>query len=90
MLFFTSGAVANGGEIVTIKRDVERADRYFGFLDAAQNLRQPLRQRHAPAHDADQTEVGDAIILFHDLVRQPNQGALDFGSGEDLRFLAEV
>ena len=83
-------AMADGGEIVAIERDVEGADRDCGFFDASQDLRQPLRQRHAAPHDADQSEVGDAIVFFDDLMRQPNQGALDFGCRQDLRFLAEI
>ena len=90
LLFFTSGRLPDGGQVVTIERDVERADRHFGLLDAAQDFGQALRQRHAAAHDADQSEVGDSVVFLHDLVGQPNQGALDFGSGEDLRFFAKI
>ena len=79
VLFVHFRAMPDGREIVAIQRDVERADRDVGFFDASQDLGQPLRQRHAAAHDADQSEVGDAIVFFDDLVRQPDQGALDFG-----------
>ena len=84
------GPVADGGEVVAIEGDVERADGHFGLLDAAQDLRQALRQRHAAAHDADQPEIVDAVVLLDDLVREPDDGALDFGGGHDLRFLAQV
>ena len=84
------GTMADRGKVVAIEGDVERSDRHFGLLDAAQDLGQPLRQRYSATLDADETEVGDAIVLLDNLVRQANQGALDFGGGKDLRFLAQV
>ena len=83
-------AMPDGREIVAIERNVQGADRHGGFFDASQNLCQPLRQRHTAPHDADQSKVGDAIVLFDNLMRQPDQGALDFRCRQDLRFLAEI
>ena len=40
--------------------------------------RQPLRQGYSAALDADQHHAFAAVALFHDLVRQPHQRALDF------------
>src|SRR5271157_3132607 len=77
-------------EIVAVERDVQRAHRHFGFLDASQHLCQPLRQRHTAAHDSHQPEIRDAIVFLHDFVCQPNQSTFDFRSGKDLRLLPEV
>ena len=88
LALFHFRTMAHGGKVSTIQRDIERAHRDLGFLDAAQELGQALRQGHAPPHDPDQAEVGDAVILLDDLVRQPNQGPFDLGSGKNLAFLA--
>ena len=44
-------------------------------------MRQPFRQRHSAALDADQHQAFAAVALFHDLVGQAYQGALDLRGG---------
>ena len=82
--------MSHGGKVVTIKGDVERSHRHLGFLDAAQDLGQALGQRHPPAHDAYQSQVGDAVVLLDDFVGQSHQSTLNFRGGKNLRFLAKV
>ena len=55
------------------------------LLDSPQDLRQTLRQRDATTHDADQSEIVSAVVLLDDLVGEPNNGAIDFRGGHDLR-----
>ena len=59
------------------------------LLDGADDLRQPLGQRHAAAFDADQPDILAAVILFDDFVGEPDERPLDLRSGHQFAFFAQ-
>ena len=75
------GANAGGGKVVAIELDVEHAGIDGALFDAGDQLAQPLGQRNAAALDAHQRQVFAAVALFHDLVGQAHQGALNLRGG---------
>ena len=84
------GLGVESGKIVAIEGNVERAEQHRLLFDALNNFRQPLCQRNSTAADADQGQIFDAIVLLENLMRQPDQGALDLGCGHELRFLLDL
>jgi hypothetical protein len=77
------GANIAGGKVVAVEVDIENAGIDRRFLDTADQVTQPLRQGHPATLDADQPQVLTAIVFLDDLVRQPNQRALDFRCRHD-------
>jgi len=64
-------------QVITVKGDVQDADRYglaFDLFDLAGN---PLRQRHAAALDANQADIFQALVAFEDFMGDPGQGPVD-------------
>ena len=88
--FFDDGAGAGGGEVVAIEADVEHAGIDGRLLDGLDELGDALGEGNAAALDADEAEVGAAVIALDDLVRQPDEGALDLGGGHEPSLLAEL
>ncbi|SPF37378.1 hypothetical protein SBA1_180006 [Candidatus Sulfotelmatobacter kueseliae] len=84
------GLRPQGREIVAIEGDIERSDGDLGILDAGDDLAQPLGQGHAAAANSDQPQGVDASVLFHDLICQPHQRALNFRCGHELCFLTQA
>ena len=70
-------ANAGRGEIVAVKLDIEHARVHGPLFDAGDQLAQPFRQRNAAALDPHQGQILAAVALFHDLVGQAHQGALN-------------
>ena len=66
-----------GRKIVAIKADIQHTRIHRMLLDLPNQHRQPLSQRNAAPLDPDQPHILAAIVLLHDLMRQPNQRALD-------------
>ena len=58
------------------------------LLERFDLARQPLRQRHAAAADADEGELVQVLGLLQDLVRQPDQRPVDLGGAHQLGFFA--
>jgi hypothetical protein len=48
--------------------------------------RQPLRDRHPAAADADEDEIGGATVALHDLVCDAGQGPAQLIGAEDAAF----
>jgi len=88
--FFDDRARACGGKVVAIEADVEYAGIDGRFLDGPDELGDALGEGNAAAFDADEAEVGAAVIALDDLVRQSDEGALDLGGGHEAALLAEV
>jgi hypothetical protein len=64
-------------QVVTVELNIEYPCFDRALLNAGDQLSEPLSQRYAAAFDADQGQILAAIALFHDLVRQAHQCALD-------------
>ena len=58
------------------------------FSSALDLRRQPLRQRHAAAADADEGEQIEVLGLFQDFMRQAHQRPVDLGGAHELGFFA--
>ena len=71
------GADRVAAQVVAVHRDVERAVRDLGALDAGDPLGQPAGQRDAAGRDAEQDEVRGALVVLQDLVRDAGQRPLD-------------
>ena len=84
------GLRRDGGEIVAIERDIERADGHFHVRESFDRFREALRQRNAAAAHADQRDICRAAAFFHDFMGQPLQGAIDFFGGEQLPFFDDA
>ena len=61
-------------QIVAVERDVERAGRHVVAADLLDAPRQPARERHAAAADADERQLLDPAVALDDLVRDPGKG----------------
>jgi hypothetical protein len=88
--FFDDRAWACGGKVVTVKADVKDAGIDGRLLDGPDELGDALGKRNAAALDANETEVGAAVIALYDFVRQSDEGALNLGGGHEAALLAEV
>src|SRR5262249_29077758 len=77
-------------EVVTVERDVQRADRQRGAVDASDLLGEPLGQGDAPRAQADERHVLGAVVLLEDLVRDASQSTVEGRFVEDFGFLAEL
>ena len=77
---------SDGAEVVAIEIDVEDADRNLALFQRLDLGREPLRQRHAAPADADERQLIQVFRLFENLVRQPDQGAVDLRGAHELRF----
>ena len=84
-----NGANVARGEIVTIEADVEDAGIDWVLLNGADECAETLRDGDTAALDADEADGFCAVVLFDDLVRETNEGALDFGGGHDPSLLAQ-
>ena len=88
--FSTTGRTSRGGEVVAVEADVENAGVDGGLLDGLDELGDALGEGDAAALDADEAEVGAAVVALDDLVRETDEGALDLGGGHEAALLAEV
>ena len=80
------GLDVHRGQIVAIQIDVEDADRDRALLQRLDLSRQPLRQRHAAAPDADEGQLVQIVAFFQNFMRQPDQRAVDFRRTHQLSF----
>jgi len=87
---FDDGARTGGGEVVAVEADVEDSGVDGGLLDGLDELGEALGERHAAALDADEAEVGAAVVALDDLVGEANEGALDLGGGHEAALLAKA
>lgn len=81
-----NGLGSDAREVVAIEGDIERADGDFDAIDAAHGLGDAIGERNAAATDADEGKVAGAAALLDDLVGETLHGAVDLGSGHELRF----
>src|SRR5262249_44988124 len=88
--FLNDRAAAHGGKVIAVQGNVEGANGDRLLLNLVNQLSQPLGQGNATALDSDQRQILDSVVLFHDLVGQPDQGTFDLRGGHDASFLAEV
>lgn len=84
------GLRSDGGKIVAIEGDIERADGHVDMREALDRFGEALREWHAAATYADQREIRCAAALFHDFMGQTLEGAIDFFGGEELSFLDDA
>ena len=63
------------GNVVSVERDVQRADRHLDLLYFADLFREPLRQGNALPPDADYRQFLRALVLFDDLMGDAGQSA---------------
>src|SRR5439155_10402333 len=73
-----------------IERDVERADRNGGAVDARDLLGEALGQGDAPCAQADEREVLGPVVLLEDLVGDAGQRAIEGRLVEDFGLFAEL
>ena len=78
-----------GGKVIAVEVDIENSGVDRRFLDSADEVTQALRQRYPATLDAYESQVLTAVIFLDDLVRQPNQRALDFRSRHDAGFFPQ-
>src|SRR5258708_1669108 len=71
-----------------IKVGVENPGLHLGMLQRFDLLRQALGEGDAAAADADEGELIEFARALQNFVRQPHQGAIDFGGAHQLRFFA--
>ena len=88
--FFDDGADVAGREVVAVEADVEDAGVDGVVLDGADDFGDALGEGNAAALDADEAEVGGAVIAFDDLMGEADEGAVDLGGGEETALFAEV
>ena len=62
-----------GGEVIAIEADVEHAGLDGLALDGLDELTDTLRKRNAAALDADEADVGGAVVALYDLVRETDE-----------------
>ncbi len=79
--------VRNRRQIVAIEVDIQNADRNLAVLQGFDLLRQPLRQGHAAAADADERQLIQVFGALQNFVRQPDQRAVDFRGAHQLFLL---
>src|SRR3984957_16791480 len=78
-----------GRKVVAVEVDIENPGIDGGLLDAANQVTQTLRQGNSATLDTHQPQVLTAVVFFDDLVRQPNQRALDFRCRHDAGFFPQ-
>jgi hypothetical protein len=77
-------------QVVPIERDVERTHGHAGPIDGRDLRGQPPRQSDAARAQAHERHVGRAAVALQDLVGDAGEGAIEGGSVEDFRLLAEL
>jgi hypothetical protein len=88
--FFDHRARACSGEVVAIEADVEYTGIDGRLLNGLDELGDALGKGNAAALDADEANVGAAVIALDDLVCKPDEGALYLGGGHEPALLAEL
>src|ERR1700683_1623763 len=76
-------------KVVAVEVNIEDAGIDRLLRDASNQMPQANGKRHAATLDADQPQVMGSIIFLNDLVRQPNQRALDFRCRHDAGLLPQ-
>ena len=79
----------DGRQVVAVQVDVQDAGRNLTAFECLDLSRQPLRQRNAPAADADERELIEVLGLLEYFVRQPHQRPVDLRSAHELGFFAD-
>ena len=64
-------------QVVTIKGDIDTADRNFFSLKPEHVVPQHGGQRDAAAVDAEQDQISGSVVLFDDLMGDPGHAAAD-------------
>src|ERR1700761_945351 len=82
-------ATAARRQVIPVERDVEHADLHRLPLDPLDHLCNALCQGHTAALDADKSKIAASLLLFHDLVRQADQCAVDLRRGHETAFFAD-
>jgi hypothetical protein len=62
-------------DVVSVKRDVERAERDIAARELRDQAAQALRQRNAARLNADERDAVEVMVLLDDLVRDPDDRA---------------
>ena len=73
-------------QVVAVERDVDDADGDGDALDLAQERGEAAGDVVAAAAQADEDDVGQALVLLEDLVGDAHEGAPDAGLVEYFRF----
>jgi hypothetical protein len=69
--------VADAGQVVAVKGDVDRTEGYLGALVRSDGVADPRRERVATRANADDGESGEIAITLDDLVRNPRDRTVD-------------
>ena len=85
-----SGQVVFQTQIVAVETDVDTADGDVGLFDAADVITDAFGNRAAAAADAHQHYVLRALVLFHDLMGDTHQGAVQRRLVHELGFLSHL
>src|SRR5262249_48595377 len=81
---------AHGGEVVAVKGDIQSTDGDRLLFNLLDQTGQTVGQRDATALDADQHQVFHAVIFFHDLMGQADEGTLNFRARHEAPFDVQV
>src|SRR5579875_1451897 len=79
--FFDDGADVAGREVVAVEANVEDAGVDGVVFDGGDDFGEPLGEGNAAALDADEAEVGGAVVALDDFVGEADEGAIDLGGG---------
>src|SRR6266566_4956239 len=73
--FLHHGLRSQRRKVVTIERDIERADGNLLLFDLLNHLPQPFGDGDAATADSDQSQAVDTTVFFQDFVSEPHQRA---------------
>ena len=88
--FFDHRAYVAGGEVVAVEADVEDAGVDGMALNGADDFGDALGDGNAAALDADQAQIGSAVIALNDLVGEADEGAVDLRGRKKTAFFAQL
>jgi hypothetical protein len=86
----TSKPISPFSTMGRVEADVEDAGIDGGLFNGLDKLGEALGEGNATALDADESEVGAAVVALDNFMGEANEGALDLGGGHEAALLAEV
>src|SRR5258708_24583781 len=87
--FLHHGLRAQGRKVVTIERNIERADGNLLLFDLLNHFAQPLGDGNSTTADSDQSQSVDTTVFFQDFMSQAYQRSLNLRTRHQLGFLPQ-
>src|SRR5487761_911053 len=85
-----NGLRRDGGKIVAVESNVERAHRNFRLGRRADGFREALSERDTATANSDERQILCASRFFDDFMRQTFEGAANFVRGHELALLDDA